>query len=93
MNRRSFLRGVIASCVAPALLLPKTASIPKWKRTTQQLWVPNPEWKTAEYEIAWLASPNLVKYLAQNEVQKQQEALNEYIKCGIDLWLSPSQLV
>jgi hypothetical protein len=54
MNRRSFLTGLCA--VAPLLFLPKFESV-KWKRTAQQLWVPNPKYATAPFEIRFLDEP------------------------------------
>lgn len=47
MKRRSFLTGLCA--VAPLLFLPRFEPV-KWKRT-QRIWVPNPAWFTAQYEI------------------------------------------
>lgn len=52
-NRRSFLRGLLLAAVAPSVLLPKFKDAHKWKRT-ENLWIANPEYVTAEYETAFM---------------------------------------
>ena len=52
MNKRSFIKSLLIGCVAPSVFLPKEPV--NWKRSAEQLWVPNPAWKTAPYECAFV---------------------------------------
>lgn len=55
MNTRSFIRSLIAGCIAPTIFIPTLYDNYKWKRCTKakNLWIPNPDWETANGEIAF----------------------------------------
>lgn len=60
MIRRDFLKTILLTAAAPQLLL--HLGKPKWKNTaftqTQNgIWVLNPEWVNAEFEMAFIAKP------------------------------------
>jgi hypothetical protein len=55
MNRRSFFATL--ALAAPLLFLPKLEP-PKWKRD-RVLWVPNPEYVKAPFEIRFIDQPGL----------------------------------
>lgn len=54
MNTRSFIRSIAVGCVAPTVFIPISKDI-RWKRCTKarNLWIPNPDWETANGEIAF----------------------------------------
>lgn len=57
MNRRGFFASLAAGisvAVAPSVFLPKLNPV-HWKRV-QSLWVPNPDWFNAPYEIALIVA-------------------------------------
>lgn len=54
-SRRSFIKSLLIAAVAPQVLLPKEPI--KWKRSTQGLYI-NPEWITADYELALIGAFN-----------------------------------
>ncbi len=49
MKRRSFIAAILAGAVAPGLFLPRLEQV-KWKRSGD-IWIPNPNWRLAEYEL------------------------------------------
>lgn len=53
MNRRGFITAMLKAGVAAAVLPIATTYARTWRRT-EALWVPNPNWVTAEYQIQWL---------------------------------------
>ena len=66
MNRRRFLKNLIGATAATAaafsILPAATTYARKWVKTsTAQIWVPNPEWVTAEYEVMWMGNAEIVK--------------------------------
>lgn len=48
MNRRSFIADMLVAGTA-TLFLPGAGR--KWKRTSENLYIPNPAWQTAQYEV------------------------------------------
>lgn len=63
MKLRSFLKTVVAGCVAPNILLAALPDRQKWQQSKRgQLWVLNPEWVNAEYAFGYLF------YAGENEV-------------------------
>lgn len=56
MNRRSFIGSVILACAAPTILA-RTFDGFKWKKNSQGLWVKNPAWQTAQYEVIYVDAP------------------------------------
>lgn len=54
MNRRSFITTLLAGCVAP-LILPGAGR--NWKKSGA-LYVPNPMWQNAEYEVSFILFGN-----------------------------------
>ena len=54
MNKRSFLKSLLTCAVAPSILLPTFKDAHKWKRTENFLFMPNPAWQDAPYEVAFL---------------------------------------
>ena len=62
MNRRSFLTSlglIIAAASAPGLLLPRASDHARWKKSASQvLYVPNPEYVSAPYEMTFLWDVN-----------------------------------
>jgi len=43
---------MLMAAVAPSVLLPQLADRQRWKRASD-LWIPNPDWETAEYTLIW----------------------------------------
>lgn len=56
MNRRSFLTGIIAAGISAAILPSALTYERTWKKTAQGLYVLNPDWVNAPYEIRWLVT-------------------------------------
>lgn len=59
MNTRSFIRSLIAGCIAPTIFIPTLYDNYKWKRCASEvrnLWIPNPDWETVNGEIAYQLS-------------------------------------
>ena len=56
MNRRGFFKSlglaIGVAAVAPAVLIPRASDAFKWKRASG-IWVLNPEWVNAPYEIGY----------------------------------------
>lgn len=52
MNKRSFIKSLLLVAVAPAILIPKAKDAFKWKRVND-LWVVNPDYGTAPYEVGF----------------------------------------
>ena len=50
MNTRSFLKALATIAVAPQILIPKAPDAYRWAKG---LYVPNPAWESATYEISW----------------------------------------
>lgn len=57
MNRRSFIKSMLAAAVAPMALKGAGRA---WKRT-EELWIPNPDYVNAPIEMSWIWSPELEK--------------------------------
>lgn len=64
-NRRSFFKSLAllgaAAAGCPGVFVPKFEPV-KWKRTPslgRELYVPNPEYYTAQYEIYYITQPGL----------------------------------
>ena len=68
MNRRNFLKGILAACVAPQVLPGAGRS---WKRV-ENLLVPNDNWQVAPYEYFFLADEKTSKIM--------QEAIMRYYR-------------
>lgn len=51
MNKRTFIKALLAGCVAPAALLRAADDAFKWKAASARLWRVNPEWVDAPYEM------------------------------------------
>jgi hypothetical protein len=58
MERRNFIKAMLLAAVAPSVLLPRLADHHRWKRTGN-LWVRNPAWETAKYEVFYLQQPGI----------------------------------
>lgn len=54
MNRRRFFTNLIGAAAAFSILPAATTYARKWKFTAEKVWVPNPEWVTAEYEVSYI---------------------------------------
>lgn len=52
MNRRGFF-STLAKAVAGFTILPAATTYARNWTPTENLWVPNPEWENADYEIKW----------------------------------------
>lgn len=63
-SRRSFFAqlavAVAGTVVAPSILARCAPDAFKWRKTTHGLYVVNPEWLTAEYEIRFLFEPGML---------------------------------
>ena len=57
-SRRSFLKSMLVAAIAPSVLAGVCSDRFKWKRTND-VWVPNPEWVKAEYEVYFINQPGL----------------------------------
>lgn len=55
MNRRSFLASLAAAAAAPQVLIATATDAFRWKKTVEGLWVLNPEWVNAPYELLILS--------------------------------------
>lgn len=75
MNRRGFigaLGAVLAAAAAPQIFLPREPVV--WKKVPvilhkrQGVWVPNPEYATAQYEIYFVDRPALFDSIILEEV-------------------------
>jgi len=55
MNKRDFLKSILIGCVAPSILVASANDHYKWKKYNN-IWIPNPEYITAPYEIVFYAS-------------------------------------
>lgn len=56
MNKRDFLKSILAIGIAPQVLLPKAPDAFRWhwkKTQSEILWMPNPDYKKARFEIQW----------------------------------------
>lgn len=62
MNRRNFISGVLAAAAGFAILPAATTYGRIWK-PAKELWIPNPEWETAEYELAIIPNGNYFVWL------------------------------
>jgi hypothetical protein len=70
MNTRSFLKSILVAAVAPTILLPALKDSYKWVRpNTNSLYVINPDWINAEYELAFVYAhnPNLAMPIIFNK--------------------------
>jgi hypothetical protein len=56
MNRRGFLKGALAG-LAANIFVPRATDAFKWKRRASGIWVVNPEWVKAPYEIHYYYLP------------------------------------
>ena len=66
MKRRSFIRGILATCVAP-MFLPGGGRI--WKATFEQRWEVNPEWVDAPLEYYIMYSAGAIDVVRQNAIE------------------------
>lgn len=58
MNKRSFLKSILLASIAPSLLLSGSKDRFKWKKSEGNvLWVINPDYVSAPFEMAILATP------------------------------------
>lgn len=68
MNKRSFLKSLLTLAVAPQIILSTSADRFKWKKTGD-LWIINPEWVNAPYEVSFIcsvrASHDLIKQIEE----------------------------
>ena len=79
MNRRSFLSSVLKAGVAAAILPSATTYLrAQWKKLADSnLWIPNPDYETAEYEVAFISTivvPKLeytLRYKLKNGIVKE----------------------
>ncbi len=58
MNRRSFFTKLGLAAVSLAILPAATTYARNWKKA-QDLWVPNPAWVDAPYEVTWVAGVDM----------------------------------
>jgi hypothetical protein len=59
IDRRSFFKNILVAAVAPSLLLSISPDKFKWKRQASSgIYVINPEWVNAPYEICFVGSPS-----------------------------------
>lgn len=53
MRRRDFFR-TLATAAAGFAILPSAGTYKRtWKSSPSKLWLPNPNWVDAEYEVVW----------------------------------------
>lgn len=57
MNRRGFLRSVGLAAASFAILPGASTYVRSWKPTKAGLYLPNPDWINAEYELVWMSQP------------------------------------
>lgn len=59
MNRRGFIKGFLAACVAPAVFLPVAQDRYRWVADQKRLEmaVINSEWQEAPYELDFMLEP------------------------------------
>lgn len=71
MNRRGFLKSLglaLGVAVAPQVLLSRAPDAFKWKRASSGVWVLNPEWVNAPYEIGyWIVEPGKLMPIIYNK--------------------------
>jgi hypothetical protein len=69
-SRRSFFGqlalAVGAAIAAPSVLVPLAKDAYRWKKTHSGIWIVNPEWLAAPYEIATILSRNGLELVAMN---------------------------
>ncbi len=63
MNRRGFLRAVGLAAASFTILPGATTYVRRWKPSRAGLYLPNPEWVNAEYEMAWMCEPHFAYFL------------------------------
>lgn len=61
MNKRSFLKSLLTLAVAPQIILSTSVNRFKWKRAGD-LWIINPEYVNAPFEIGFLMPPQTTFY-------------------------------
>lgn len=78
MQRRNFLKAILLGCAAPSVLLRASSDAFQWKRAaTTDLYVPNPEWINAPYEVMFYVSgEELPKLLKQVIVERGKVPYN-----------------
>lgn len=66
MNRRGFLTsligGVLAAGVAPNIL---AGAGRKWVKAKSGMFVPNPDWVNAPFELGFVASPQMARFMVK----------------------------
>lgn len=66
-NRRGFLKSMLAAAVGASILVPTFSDAHKWKRSAKTgLWVLNPEYVNAPYEVRFLFNPAALEKLQDN---------------------------
>lgn len=80
MNRRNFLGKLLAAGAAFSVLPSATTYARNWVKR-EALWIPNPDYVTAEYEIQWIGSigpkPDncVLPIIFQREIVTPQDAI------------------
>lgn len=64
LNTRNFIKSLLVASVAPSILLSSAKDRTKWKATKQGLWIPNPAYANAPYEIAYCSHVDFVQNVA-----------------------------
>lgn len=78
VNKRSFIKSLLVACVAPTVLVPRLKDAFNWKPSAENLWVPNPNWNNAPFEIAFYE--RLPWYLSELELKKRKAANEKHWK-------------
>jgi hypothetical protein len=71
INLRSFLKSILVTSVAPQILVSVATDKARWVRAASEVWVPNPEYATAPYEISLYN--NMDFYLAKMQIDRSKE--------------------
>lgn len=59
MNTRSFLKSLLVAAVAPQVLAAVAKDRCRWTKTISGLYVINPAWVTAKYELTYIGCESL----------------------------------
>jgi hypothetical protein len=95
MNRRNFIRNIVGVVAAFSVLPAATTYNRTWTRTRQELWVPNPEYVEAPYEVAIIYGPNAFetinvgpppKEFLKNKFNTFKEAAQKGLSVRIDIF-------